>query len=99
MGRAKVSDISDFRREFGACFSMSPNMCVLVWDEIEDALPSGVMICHLLWALMLLKVYGMEETMAVMVWTTQKTYKKWVRMVIGEIHSLAYVGLFHHLFI
>ena len=72
MGRAELSDSSDFRRVFGACFSMSPNLCVHVWDEIEDALPSGVMICHLLWALLFLKAYSTEDTMVVMVQTTWK---------------------------
>ena len=26
---------------------ISPNLCVHVWDEIEDALPIGAMISHL----------------------------------------------------
>ena len=52
------------------CFGMSPNLCVHVWDEVEDALPSGTMISHVLWALLLLKVYGTEDTRVVMVWTT-----------------------------
>ena len=38
-------------------FGLSPNLCVHVWDEIEDALPSGddfpsavhVVICESLW--------------------------------------------------
>ena len=77
MGRAEVSDSGDFGIAFGACFGMSPNLCVHVWDEIEDALPSAVMISHLLWALLFLKVYGTEDTMAVMVQTTWKTYRKW----------------------
>ena len=64
---------------------MSPNLCADVWDEIEDALPSGVVISHLLLALLFLKVYGMEDTMVAMVWATQETYKKWVRIVIEEI--------------
>ena len=46
---------------------MSPNLCIHVWDEIEDALPSAVMITHLLWALLFLKIYGMEDAMAAMV--------------------------------
>ena len=99
MGRAEVCDSGDFSRAFGACFCMSPNLCVHVWDEIEDVLPGGVMICHLLCVLLFLKVYGMEDTMVVMVRTTWKTYRKWVRMVIEEIHSLAYVSLLFHLFV
>ena len=62
------------------CFGMSRNLCVHVWHEIEDALPSSTMISHLLWTLLFLKVYGMEQRMAGMVWTTYKTYKKWVRI-------------------
>ena len=71
MQRAEVSYSWDFWRVFGACFIMSPNLCVHVWDEIEDALASAAMISNLLWALLLfLIVYGMEDTMAVMVQTT-----------------------------
>ena len=99
MGRAEVSNSSDFRRVFGVCFSMSPNLCVQVWDEIEDAFPSGGMIFNLLWVLLFLKVYGMEDTMGVMVQTTWNTYRKWVRIVIEEIHSLTYVSLAHHPFV
>ena len=55
MGRAEVSDSGNFRRAFVVCFGMSPNLCVHVWDEVEDALPSGTMISHVLWALLLLK--------------------------------------------
>ena len=99
MGRAEVSDSSDFKMAFGACFGMSPNLYVRVWDEIEDVLPSAAMIPHLLWVLLFLKVYGTEDTMAVMVQTTQKTYRKWVGIVIEEIYSLTYVSWLHCLFV
>ena len=46
------------------CFGMTAYLCVHVWDEMEEALPKGAMIFHLLWSLMFLKVYGMEDTMA-----------------------------------
>ena len=92
MGRAEVSNSSEFWRAFSACFGLSPNLCVHVWDEIEDALPSAMMISHLLWVLLFLKVYGMEDTMAVMVQTTQKTYMKWARIIIEEMYLLTYVS-------
>ena len=57
-----------------------PNMSVHVLDEIEDALPSGGTISHLLWALLFLKVYGIEDTM-------HKPYRKWVMIVIGDPFS------------
>ena len=92
MGRAEVSDSGDFRRAFAVWFGMSPNLCVHVWDEIEDMLPSAVMISYLLWAFLFLKVYRMVDAMAVMVQITWETYKKWVRIVIQEIYSLTYVS-------
>ena len=93
MGRAKVINTSDIRRAFGECFSMSPNLCVHVWDEIEDVLPSGVMIFHLMGMLLFLKVYGTENSMAAMVQSTQNTYRRWARITIEEIHSSTYVSL------
>ena len=59
---------------------MSPNLCVHMWDEIEDALPSTMMISFLLWA------FGMEDTIVVMVGTTQKTYREWLRIVVEKIY-------------
>ena len=53
-----------------ACFGVSAYLCVQEWDEIEEALPWEVMISHLLWTLLFLKVYGAEETMVAMVNTT-----------------------------
>ena len=99
MGRAQVSKSSDFGRAVALWFSMSPHLCVHVWDEIEDALLSGAVISHLLWALLLLKVYRIKDTMAAMVQTPWKTYRKWGRIVIEEIHSLPYVSLLHCLFV
>ena len=72
---AEVSDSGGFGRAFVACFSMSPNLCVHVWDEIKDELPSAMRIFHLLLVLLILKLYGMEDTMVVMVQTTWKTYQ------------------------
>ena len=92
VGRTEGTNSSDFRRALVACFSMSPIQCVHVWDEIEDGLPSAVMISHLLWVLLFLKVYETENTMVVMVWTTQRTNSKWVRIVIEEIYLLTYVS-------
>ena len=83
MERAKVSDSSAFRRAFGACFSMFPNLCVHVWDGSDDALPSAIMISHLLLALLFLKVYGTEDRMAVMVQTTHDKMI-WCRPRLGS---------------
>ena len=69
MGRAQVCNSNDFERAIVACFALSANLCVHVWDEIDDALPNGVMIFHLLWVLLFLKVYGTEDTMEAMVKT------------------------------
>ena len=77
---------------------MSTYLCVHVWDEIDDAVPNGLMIFHLLWVLLFSKVYRTEDAMAAMVNTTQKTYRKWVRIVIEEIYSLTYVSISHLLF-
>ena len=92
MGRATVTNSCDFSRALVVCFSISFSECIHVWDEFEDVLPSAVVISHLLWALVFLKVYGTEDTRVVMVQTTQKTYRKWVMIVLEEIYSLTYVS-------
>ena len=51
MGRVQVSNSDEFDQAFVVCFGMSAFLCVDVWDEIDDALPIGVMLSHLLWAL------------------------------------------------
>ena len=80
------------------CFGMSAYRCVHVWDEIDDALPNGAMLFHLLWVLLFLKVYRTEDTIVAMEKTTHKTYRKWVRAVIEEIYSLTYVSVWHIVF-
>ena len=62
MGRAQVSDSNDFKRTFVVCFVMCVYLCVHEWDEIDDALPNGTMISHLLWALLSLKLYMEQRT-------------------------------------
>ena len=41
--------------------------------HLHDVLPKGVMIFHLLWTLLFLKVYGTEDTMVAMVNTSWET--------------------------
>ena len=67
LGRTQVSNSDNFNQSFVACFGMSAYLCVHVWDEIDTTLPNAVMLSHLLWVLLFLKVYGTEDTMVAMV--------------------------------
>ena len=98
MGTVQVSNSKDFESAFVVCFGMSAYLCIHVWDEIDDALSNGAMISHLLWALVFLKVQGMEAVVVVMVNMMQKTCKKWLRLAIEEIYSLTYVSVSHLVF-
>lgn len=87
-GRAEIrrSDINLFKTHFG----VSPRICRRVWMLLcqHDLVPDGGLIVHLLWALMFLKVYSIEEVLAAKVGCTVKTYMKWTWKFIRRMSTL-----------
>ena len=79
------------RDRFRAMFGCSSLICSELWLLIETnagAIAAKVKPCHLLWALIFLELYKSIWVLAAIVGTTEKTYMKWVRLVVSII-SLA----------
>ena len=92
LGRRKVRGTKDFMHCFVAFFGISPSLCVHVWDEIAESLPDGAYCFHLLWGLLFLKVYGVEDTMVSLCKTMRKTYRKWVKIIVEAVCEMKYVS-------
>ena len=52
---------------------------------------------HLLWALMLIKIYATEDVLSGIAGVTEKTYRKWAWKFIKAVSDLSYtlVSLVH----
>lgn len=73
---------------FRSLFGVSPRVCLNLWHQHIN-LPPKAKPKHLLWALLYLKVYGTEQALSGMVHVTRKTYRKWVRIMVGAIAAAA----------
>ncbi len=86
--------ISQGYRKFRTFFGTSPMVCVAVW---------GMLVCrplksrpeHMLWALMLLKLYNIESVNAALVGVSEKTFRKWAHIFIRLLSNLPVVNYIH----
>ena len=65
-------------RKFRALFGVSPEGCQDLWKLSYRFQKAGTQPKHLLWALMLLKVYTTEDVLVSMAGCDRKTFRKWV---------------------
>ena len=84
-----ISPLTRFRR-FKAHFRISPLVLSRAWDlmDVENDGPIGGQRKHLLWALLFLKTYMTESVLAKMVGVDEKTYRKWVWMMLWRLFSI-----------
>jgi len=85
-------------RRFRALFGLSPTACAVVWRSLGTRKPIKSRPEHLLYALMLLKLYGTEHEHHAITGRDEKTFRKyswsWVCLlalhlnVVREINSL-----------
>ena len=79
---------------FKAHFGIDWMLCAKIWGCIlplltnRDLNLNGVKMKHLLWTLLFLRLYDTEEVLAAKVGTGEKTYRKWVWMLIDIISYL-----------
>ena len=92
MGKNGNPTTNEFHRAFRGYFSLTPSLCVHVWDEIENLLPRGGKPFHLLWGLLYLKVYASEDVLVAFANTTRKTFRKWSKIVTKLMAHLNYVS-------
>lgn len=82
--------INSQERKFIAFYGCNWHVCHDIWTRIsvrfgekEKTNPK-----HLLWSLMLAKLYGFEDTQAVTCKTTSKTWRKWAWHYLEKIADL-----------
>lgn len=73
---------------FWAHFLVSCDTCLNSWKRLEETIRSGFYPYHLLWALLILKVYASKSVCSLSVGTTEKTFRKWSGIVIIQISNL-----------
>jgi len=77
---------------FRAMFGISAEICSHLWDMIDPSeftMGKGAKCCHLLWALMLLKVYATEATLCALAGgVDDKTFRKWSWRFVSAIAEL-----------
>jgi hypothetical protein len=74
-------------RRFKALFGITPHMCALIWNIMDDnqCHPSGGRLQHLLWSIMFLKQYGTEAMNRALTRVDEKTFRKWIWLYIPRL--------------
>jgi len=83
-------------RKFTAFFGTSPMICAIVWHLLRETRPDGSTPEHLLWALLLLKRYTIENVNAILVKTSEKTFRKWSHIFINLLASIPLVRAIYY---
>jgi hypothetical protein len=83
-----------WNRRFRAAFGVSFGVLLVLWNLLD---PEGAESKpayrreHLLWALYFLKTYTTEVISATLFGTSDKTWRKWVTIVVTDISNLQLV--------
>lgn len=75
-------------RRFKSFFGITPLICSLIWNKIEQAVPSGGAPKHLLWSLCFLKQYSVEHTRRAIFHADEKTIRKWTWIFVELLSEL-----------
>ena len=81
-------DLRKFRSHFGTC----PAICAELWQMIDpqEFINRFARPEHLLWGLMLMRVYATEEVLSGIAGVTEKTYRKWAWKFVQAVSDLSY---------
>ena len=79
---------------FAAAFGCSPKVAAALWNRLDgkDLLPRDALVKHLLWGLAFLKLYNVERAQAPPSGADEKTFRKWVWIVLDALAELDLVG-------
>jgi hypothetical protein len=90
-GKKKTTLNRKFRRFFG----LSPRVTARVWNTliVQEKVPEGGRVVHLLWTLCFLKLYDSETVLSTIFGVCEKTYRKWVWKFLKRIHTIKLVSL------
>jgi hypothetical protein len=90
-----------FNRKFRSFFGLGPRVTATVWNTLvlQDKLPPGGLVKHLLWCLAFLKLYATEAIYSSMFSVTEKTFRKWVWKFLNKIHTIEVVSIMQYFYI
>jgi len=79
---------------FAAAFGCSPKVAAALWNRLDgkELLPRDALVKHLLWGLAFLKLYNVERAQAPPSGADEKTFRKWVWIVLDALAELDLVG-------
>lgn len=80
-------------RRFRSFFGVSPLVASACWDLLEGKIPTGAKPVHLLWALCFLKKYDTESGNRGIMHVDEKTYRKWVWILVELLSELDVVDI------
>ena len=84
---------ADAEMRFKAHFGTTAHICCMLWNQILSAagvppMPNGASYRHLLWGLLLMKIYATEAVLCAIVDTNEKTFRKWAWLMIRRLSRL-----------
>ena len=81
-----------YMRRFKSYFGATPSICAQLWQMLDPRrqISSYAKPVHLLWALMLIRVYATEEVLAGIAGVTEKTFRKWAWAFITATADVSY---------
>lgn len=82
-------------RRFKTFFGVSPTVCSIVWQELQNDLPQGAMPQHLLWCLSFLKQYKTEHCRRSIFRSDEKTIRKWTWVFVKLLADMNVVIIFY----
>jgi hypothetical protein len=90
MKRKSLSTVI-FQWRFGSLFGVTPDQCSELWTLLssETTMDSYAKPKHLLWALMLMKIYATEAVLSVSAGCDKNTFRKWTWTFIEEMSNLS----------
>jgi len=80
-------------RKFKSHFGATPSICADIWQMLNprEHISAYAKPVHLLWGLMLIKIYATEEVLSGIAGVTEKTYRKWAWIFVKATAELSYV--------
>lgn len=91
-GQATTKSSYSSLRRFRSFFGTSPDVCVILWHQLQTRIPEHGSPEHVLWALLFLKVYATEDVLCSFVRVDRKTFRKWCWIFVDAISHLPNVS-------
>jgi hypothetical protein len=89
----RLSKVS-YNRKFHSWFGLSPKVAARLWNTLvlQQKLPRGGLVKHLLWTLSFLKLYESEQVYTTTFSVTGNTFRKWVWKFLSKIYTIDLVS-------